>query len=111
MEAVALPVQKRRSRRKLTPEEKLIILQEWKNGLPLEEVCRKHSLAAQQLYKWRRDLNRGLTERGELVPKSLLAARDRRIEELEKALGRAAMEVDVLKKTFELKGIKSPDGI
>lgn len=111
METVTLPVQKRRSRRKLNPEQKLAILQEWKDGLPMEEVCRKYSLAAQQVYKWRRDLNQGLTERGEMVPKSQVVLLQRRAEELERALGRKAMEVDVLKKTFELRGLKLPDGI
>ena len=34
----------------------------------------------------------------------------KRIDELERALGRKALEVDVLKKAFELKGLKSPEG-
>ena len=35
----------------------------------------------------------------------------KRVEELERALGRKALEVDVLKKAFELKGLKLPEGI
>ncbi len=34
----------------------------------------------------------------------------RKVEELEKALGRKALEVDILKKVFELKGLKLPEG-
>jgi hypothetical protein len=34
----------------------------------------------------------------------------RRIDDLERALGRKALEVEVLKKAFELKGLKSPEG-
>jgi hypothetical protein len=35
----------------------------------------------------------------------------KRVEELERALGRKALEVDVLQKAFELKGLKLPEGI
>jgi hypothetical protein len=38
-------------------------------------------------------------------------ALQKRVEELEKALGRKALEVDVLKKAFELKGLKPPEGM
>jgi hypothetical protein len=45
------------------------------------------------------------------VPKHQIGALQRKVEELEKALGRKAMEVDILKKFFELKGLKLPEGI
>jgi hypothetical protein len=34
----------------------------------------------------------------------------KRIEELERALGRKTLELEVLKKAFELKGLKLPEG-
>jgi len=34
----------------------------------------------------------------------------KRVDELERALGRKALEVEVLKKTCELKGLKLPEG-
>lgn len=111
METLIAPAQKLSKRRFLNSEQKMSILQEWKNGLPLEEVCRKYGLSAQRMYRWRRIMERGLTEKGELVPKSQVMMFQRRVEELEKALGRKAMEVDVLKKVFELKGMKLPEGI
>jgi hypothetical protein len=37
--------------------------------------------------------------------------RQKRVEELERALGRKALEVDVLNKAFELKGLRFPEGI
>jgi hypothetical protein len=46
---------------------------------------------------------------GKLVPKSLAGGLQKRVDELERALGRKALEVDVLKKTFELKGLKLPE--
>lgn len=110
METAQIPVQKR-IKRSWSPEKKLALLEEWRNGVPLEELCRKHGVAAQQVYKWRRDLNRGLTERGELVSKSQVLVLQKKVEEMEKVLGRKAMEVDILKKFFEMRGLKLPDGM
>ena len=42
METPGKPVQNGRGRkRRWSAEQKLALLQEWKNGVPLEEVCRK----------------------------------------------------------------------
>lgn len=72
--------------------------------------CDTHASAA-QVYKWRRDLELGLADRGELIPKSQVAALYKRLEELEKALGRSSMENQILKKFFEIKGLKLPEGL
>jgi hypothetical protein len=45
------------------------------------------------------------------VPKSDVLGLQKRVEELERALGRKALEADVFKKAFELKGLKLPEGI
>ena len=112
MNTVMNPVQNGRGRRRRwSGEQKLTVLQEWQTGVPLEEICRKYAVNAAQMYKWKRSLDQGLKESGELVPKSLVGGLQKRIEELERALGRKAVEVDVLKKAFELKGLKSPEGI
>lgn len=110
METVEMPVQKN-GKRRWTPEKKLPILEEWRNGTPLVELSRRYGISAAQMYQWRRDLERGLKERGEMVPKSQVITLARRVEELEKALGRKAMEVDILKKFFELKGFRLPEGL
>ena len=60
------------------------------------------------MYRWKRSLDQGLKESDELVPKSLVGGRQTRVEELKRALGRTALEVDVLKKTFELTGLTYP---
>jgi transposase-like protein len=112
METVVRPVQNGRGgRRRWNAEQKLAVLQEWKNGVPLEEVCRKYAMNAAQMYRWKRSLDQGLKEPGELVPKSQVLGLQKRVEELERALGRKALEVDVLKKAFELKGLKLPEGM
>ncbi len=110
METMALPVQ-RAPKRLWSPEKKMAVLQAWQDGTPLEEVCRTHGVHASQVYKWKRALDRGLQDRGALVPKSQVLVLQRKVEELEQALGRKALEVDVLKKAFKLKGLKLPEGI
>ena len=49
---------------------------------------------AAQMYRWKRSLDQGLKESGELVPKSLVGGMKKRVEELERALGRKALEGD-----------------
>jgi transposase-like protein len=71
METAGRPVHNGRGgRRRWTPEQRLTVLQEWKTGVPLEEVCRKYTVNAAQMYRWKRSLDQGLREAGELVPKS-----------------------------------------
>jgi transposase len=97
-------------KRRWSAEKKLEIMEQWRNGLPVEELSRRYGVASSQLYKWKRDLEQGLKDRGEMVPKSQVIALQKKVDELEKALGRKSLEVDVLKKFFELKGLKPPDG-
>ncbi|MGH7383428.1 MAG: transposase [Candidatus Methylomirabilales bacterium] len=109
MEVDSMPVQKH-TRRRRTLEQKLAMLQEWRDGLPQAEVCRKYGVSGAPLYKWRRDLERGLADRGELVPRSQVTGLQKRVDELEKALGRSSLENQILKKFYELKGLKLPEG-
>lgn len=112
METTMKPGQNGRGRRRRwSGEQKLTVLQEWQTGVPLEEICRKYAVNAAQMYRWKRSLDQGLKDSGEMVPKNVVGGLQKRIEELERALGRKALEVDVLKKAFELKGLKSPEGI
>ncbi|UVT19243.1 MAG: transposase [Nitrospira sp.] len=112
METTMKPGQNGRGRRRRwSGEQKLAVLQEWQTGVPLEEICRKYAVNAAQMYRWKRSLDQGLKDSGEMVPKNVVGGLQKRIEELERALGRKALEVDVLKKAFELKGLKSPEGI
>lgn len=56
-------------------------------------------------------LDHGLRDHGELIPKSRLLPLQRKIDELERALGRKALEVDILKKFCELKDLRLPEGM
>jgi len=58
-----------------------------------------------------KQLDHGLREHGELVPKSRLLPLQRKMDELERALGRKALEVDILKKFCELKELRLPEGM
>lgn len=114
MENVGNTVQRaiRENRKRYSSQEKLAIIQEWRQqGASLEEICRKYGMHALTVHRWKKALERGLEEKGELVPKSQIAGLQKKVEELERALGRKALEVDILKKAFELKGLKSPEGM
>jgi transposase-like protein len=63
--------------------------------VPLEEICRKYAVNAAQMHRWKRSLDQGLKESGKLVPKSHVLGLQKRVEELERALRRKALEVDV----------------
>jgi hypothetical protein len=66
---------------------------------------------AAQMYRWKRSLDHGLKEPGELGPKSQVLGLPKRVEEFERALGRKALEGEVLTKAFALKGLRLPEGI
>ena len=107
-----MPAQKNGRKRRWNPDQKLAVLQEWQQqGIPVVEVCRRHGLNANQVYRWRRALDHGLKDGAALIPKSQISALQKKVDELERALGRKALEVDVLKKAFELKGLKLPEGM
>ena len=112
METEVMPGQNGSGRKgRWSAERKLSVLQEWQQGLPLEEVCRRHGVNASKLQRWKKAMDRSLKDSGELIPRSQIGALQRKIDELERALGRKALEVDVLKKAFELKGLKLPEGM
>jgi len=102
-------------KRKWSPEQKLAIVGEFEGGVNAEELCRKYNIHKQMLYKWKRSFEssgkEGLKNNGEIVARSQYLAALKKIDDLERALGRKALELDILKKSFELKGLKLPDGI
>lgn len=87
------------------------IFQQWQAGTPGHELCRLHSLKAGAIYRWKQQLDHGLRDHGERIPKSRLLPLQRKIDELERALGGKALEVDILKKFCELKDLRLPEGM
>ena len=80
METAVMPAQKNRYKY-WKPEQKLALLQEWQQGTPVEELCRRHALRAARIHSWKRAMKRGLKEQGELIPKSQVAALQKKIDE------------------------------
>jgi putative transposase len=111
MQMIQNPAAKSGRRSRFSTEQKLSILQQWQAGTPVAELCRTHSLKAGVIYRWKKHLDQGLSDRGEIIPKSRLLPLQRKIEELERALGRKALEVDILKKFCELKELRLPEGM
>lgn len=59
MDTVMNPVQSGRGRRPRSSEQKLAVLQEWKTGIPLEEICWKHAVNSAWMYSWKCNLAQG----------------------------------------------------
>jgi transposase-like protein len=66
------PTVKSGRRSRVSTEQKLAILQQWQAGTPVVELCRTHSLKANAIYRWKKQLDHGLRDHGEIIPKSRL---------------------------------------
>jgi transposase-like protein len=56
------PTVKRGRRSRVSTEQKLAILQQWQAGTPVVELCRTHSLKANAIYRWKKQLDSGLRD-------------------------------------------------
>jgi len=88
----------RRARVDRTPEEKLeIVLQGMKSG-NIAETCRRYEVAPNLYCRWKDEALQGAT--AALGGRSAAAVeneKDRRIRQLERSLGRKALEIEILK--------------
>jgi transposase-like protein len=88
----------RRARVDRSPEQKLeIVLEGMKSG-NISETCRRYQIAANLYYRWKDEALQGAT--AALGGRSAAAAeneKDRRIRQLERSLGRKALEIEILK--------------
>jgi transposase-like protein len=81
-----------------SPEEKWQILQEGLKSGNISETCRRHGIAANLFYRWKDEAEQGA--KAALGGKSAAAAeteKDHRIRQLERTLGRKALEIEILK--------------
>lgn len=101
-------------KRMWTTEQKVNIVNEYKAGVLPSELARKYNITPQQIYHWKSSLEtfgrEGMKNNGAVVAKSQYLEVLRKIEELEQALGRKTLELDILKKSLRLKGLKLPEG-
>ena len=93
-------------RRRWTPEQKLAIVEEtYQPGMSVSLVARRHGIAPNQLFDWRRLAGQGaLTAAGageEVVPASEYRQAQQQIRELQRLLGKKTMEVEILREAVD----------
>ncbi|GAB6077234.1 transposase [Desulfurobacterium crinifex] len=91
------------NRRKFDPETKVaIVLEGLKGNTTVAELCRKYQISETLYYKWRDKFLEG-GRKAFLSPESNREKElERRIEELEKIIGRQTVQIEILKKTFQI---------
>jgi len=101
------------TRRTFTPEFKRKVVEEHLvGGRTIAEICREYHLGRNLFDSWRQAYQQAAMPAGptvEEVSRQLREA-EKRIAELESALGRSAMETDFLKRCFKRAGIPFPNG-
>ena len=94
-------------RRRWSTEEKMRIVEEtYLPGNSVSLVARRHGIAGNQLFTWRRLMVQGaLTAAGageEVVPASEYRAAQQQIRELQRLLGKKTLEAEILKEAVEI---------
>ena len=94
-------------RRHRTPAEKLAIVAETQEpGVTVSLVARRHGIAPNQLFAWRRLAAQGaLTATqsdGPVVPASEYRSLQSQVRELQRLLGKKTMEAEILKEALEV---------
>ena len=100
------PIQPGR-RRHYTAEQKRALLDETtRPGASVSEVARKYGVPPSMLFQWKRVMDdaskKGLKGNERVVPESEVKKLEARIKELERALGRKTMQVEILEAAVEL---------
>ena len=94
-------------RRRWTAAEKVAIVNEtYEPGVTVSLVARRHGIAPNQLFHWRKLAAQGaLTAAGrgeEVVPASDYSALQNQVRELQRLLGKKTLEAEVLKEALEV---------
>jgi transposase len=93
-------------RRRWTPSEKVRMVEEtFEPGTTVGLVARRHGVAPNQLFTWRRLVAQGsltAADSGEeVVPASEYRALQHQVRELHRLLGKKTLEVEILKEALE----------
>jgi len=95
-----------RRRRWAPGQKKAMVMETYEPGMTLSHVARKHGIAPNQLFLWRRAMEDGaITAVGSeetVVPESELKKALARIRDLERALGKSTMKVEILKEAVRV---------
>lgn len=94
-------------RRRWTLTEKLRIVEESSQpGMSVSYVARKHGIAPNLLFRWRKLMSEGgrkaIEANDTVVSAAEARAMKKRIRDLERLLGKKTMEVEILKETIEI---------
>src|SRR5207245_4717561 len=94
-------------RRRWTASEKVRIVEEtFEPGMTVSLVARRHGVAPNQLFAWRRLVAQGaLTAAGsgeEVVPASDYRALQSQVRELQRLLGKKTLEAEILREALEI---------
>ena len=100
-------------RRRWTTEEKLRIVDEsLQPGMSVSYVARRHGVAANLLFRWRKLMREGggeaLRADGPVGGDAEVRRLEDRVRELERQLGRKTLEVEILKEALARAGSKKP---
>lgn len=100
-------------RRRWSTEQKLRIIEDsYEPGTSVSEVARRHGVAANLLFRWRKLLTDGgaaaVGSDEEVVGASEVRKLEARIRELERQLGRKTLEVEMLKEALDSSRAKKP---
>ena len=94
-------------RRRYTVEQKLAVLAEASQpGMTISYVGRRHGIAPSLIFGWRRRMTEGGKEAiradDEVVASAKLKVLEKRIEELERVLGRKTLENEILREAVKV---------
>ena len=106
-ETIAIQAAEPGRRRRFTPEQKRAFLDEAaRTGGSISEVARRYSLSPSMLFQWKRAMDdatkKGLKANEKVVPESEVKRLKARIRELERALGKKTMQVEILEEAIEI---------
>jgi len=93
-------------KRMFSPEFKLQVLEEAEAGVPVAELCRRYELTSGMIYKWKRQFKEN--RENPFPGKGSRNTEKARVAQMERLIGRQAMEIDFLKNA--LKRLKGTEG-
>lgn len=96
-----------RKRRRWTALEKRQIIEEtYQAGVSVSYVARKHGIPPSQLFTWRKHMEAGaltgVDAEQTVVPASKVKELEKRIRQLERALGKKSLEAEILKEAVTI---------
>ena len=100
------PAQAGKRRQFTVQQKRALLLAAEAPGASISTIARQHGLQASMMFQWRKAMSdgeeKGLESGEEVVPVSKLRQAEARIKELERALGRKTMDVEILTETVRI---------